>query len=360
MNIFLRFTLHALRFTNDGFYMFKTTIGIDIGTKNLKVVCLETGINGYKLTAFGFLSCDEKKEQIAKFIKEAGIKTKDVRINIENPSLRIRRLDLPQMPDAELNEAVKWGCRKFVAGSVEDYEFRYTRINTEDLKLSDKIPLIVFAIKRDAIKACVDFTKEIGLAYPKIIEPNASAIASIFDNCSGVSREDYNIIIDIGSFHALFVVMGKRGFLFSRPLAGSADSNLIAQIARDIGTDSEKAGEIKDSYFGVGGAVKHELSEQQNSVLKNTISHFYSRFALEVQRSLDGFTQMFGKKNISEISLCGGGAYYTELKEFLNKNLNVPVEIFNPFKKINVKSSDMEMLKNSKALFAVACGLAVD
>src|SRR5204862_3313557 len=51
---------------------------------------------------------------------------------------------------------------------------------------------------------------------------------------------------------------------------------------------------------------------------------------LEVQRSIDFYLSQGSDRTVSKIFLCGGSANLKGLDEFLSRELNIPVEIFNP------------------------------
>lgn len=163
--------------------------------------------------------------------------------------------------------------------------------------------------------------------------------------------------MDVGNHLSFFVVMGKGGMIYSRPLSHCADEDLNRQLERDLGLPAEKAIEGKQQYMKEGTFSEDFALDGR---LKNTISHFYSRMAIEIQRSVDGFALLFEHRPIDHIYLCGGGAYYRGLIDYLTSTLGIPVSLFDPFQKIDTESFPGDALASRKALFAVACGLAVD
>lgn len=348
--------------------MAKTSIGIDIGTDNVKIVSLIDNGKQYKLDGYGVLGFHGDQEKLRDFIAGAAIHSKDVRINIEDASLKVRRLDLPVIPDSEMEESVKWGLRDIVEGDVEDFLFRYVKVDREDFELEKKIPLIVFAIKKSVVENVYKIAKGLGLPRPQVIEPDAGALSSIFGHLEGEKRENYNIIIDMGSFAVQLAVMGRGGLLFSRPLMGLAGGNFVDQISRDLGVSIKDAEAAKLAFLGNERTLEKtgtrvELKEETMTKLKNTYSHFCSKMALEIQRSIDGFFLLFERHKIANIYICGGGAYYPEMTSYLSKTLGINVATLDPFKKMDLSEysvAQIEKLKAAGALYAVACGLAVD
>ncbi|MBI4209807.1 MAG: pilus assembly protein PilM [Deltaproteobacteria bacterium] len=337
--------------------MAQISVGIDIGSKNVKVVCVEPLQEGYRLVAYGFYSYRGDAGRLRKVFRHHPIRSRDIRINIEDPSLKIRRVDLPPIPDSEWDRAVPWAVKDVIDGEVEDFVFRWAKIDSQDVRIAGKVSLMVFAIRRSAAKNRIRRVRESGLPSPQVVEPDVGALASIFDFCRGAQRDRYEVLMDVGNHLSFFVVMGKGGMIYSRPLSHCADEDLNRQLERDLGLPAEKAIEGKQQYMKEGTFSEDFALDGR---LKNTISHFYSRMAIEIQRSVDGFALLFEHRPIDHIYLCGGGAYYRGLIDYLTSTLGIPVSLFDPFQKIDTESFPGDALASRKALFAVACGLAVD
>ena len=227
-------------------------------------------------------------------------------------------------------------------------------MDKEDFELAEKIPYVVFAIAKTIVGARFKLAKKIGLKKPEIIEPNAAALASIYYNCNAIPKDSLSVFVDIANGVSLFTVMGKKSIMFSRPMNACADRDLLDQISRDLGVDNKKAEELKMNYF------KLENVESEDQRLKNTISHFFTKLAIEVQRSIDNFTLMFKKSSISKVFICGNGAYYKGFDDYLGKTVGLTVLKFDPFECIDTSEYSAEDLGEKKSLFTVAAGLAID
>jgi len=331
-------------------------VGIDIGNEVVKIVCLDKTEGKYKLDAIGSFTYQGDMEKLKSFFDKANIEDKDIRVNIEDSSLKIRRLDIPPMEDKEMQESVKWGLKDVVEGDVEDYFYKYIKIDESDLKIDKKIPLIVFAVKKNAVNDRISVVEGLGLKNPKIIEPNAGALNVLYDYTRQGEQEENMAIVDLGSSFSLFVVMGKNSILFSRPLSGCSDSYLVDHIARDLGVSIKEAADVKTKFIFNPDTIDSDTLTK----VKNTVLHFQSRLALEIQRSIDGYSLVFVGKKVSSILLTGGGAYYHGLRDYLKETLGFKVELYDPFKGININKFANSNIDKKKAIYAIACGLALD
>ncbi len=85
-----------------------------------------------------------------------------------------------------------------------------------------------------------------------------------------------------------------------------------------------------------------------------------SELATELRRSLDYYRSRSQGRNVDRILLCGGTASMPDIDQFLSRELQVPVEVANPFAHLNIsaKHYDAEYLASIGPLFAIAVGLA--
>ena len=85
--------------------------------------------------------------------------------------------------------------------------------------------------------------------------------------------------------------------------------------------------------------------------------------ALEVKKTIDFYraTAAEGDTTIQKILLAGGGSKLPGLGEFLSRRFEIPVEVFNPFRQIEVdnKKFDPDYMKEIIPEMAVAVGLAL-
>lgn len=333
------------------------TIGVDIGNESIKVICLENGGDRPKLAGLGYYAHQGAKDKLATFIADSELPKGELRLNVEDSSLKIRRLDLPEMPDDELGEAVKWGLKDYLTGDLDDYAFQFIKIDKADLDVKGKVPLVAFAINQASIDARMQFIESVGLKDPAVMEPDAGALASIFYHNRGDLIESCEVVIDLGRHAALFAMMGKKSLLFSRPLAGCGGKDLIDQISRDLAVTVEEATAIKLNFMR---GVDTGLEEEKFNRLKNTVSHFFTHVSQNIQRSVSGYLLSFGKRQITNVFLCGEGAYLPGVAEFLQSNLGFSVSVLNPFEKIDTEDFAAGIYKGREALFAIACGLALN
>src|SRR3989338_10665458 len=87
------------------------TLGLDIGNRIVKLVRITRGKEN--LVSFcGKLEANPADSDFSKVLREYLAKHNllgmGVAASLDDPSLKIRKLELPEMPETDLKEAVKW------------------------------------------------------------------------------------------------------------------------------------------------------------------------------------------------------------------------------------------------------------
>lgn len=326
------------------------SVGIDLGATNVKVICFQKTEFGRELKAHGFFKRDNPKALVSS-LKVKEILSGSLRVNLDDPSVRIRQVFLPQVPKEELPEIIKWACKDLVTGPVDDYVYRY-HVTSGDGE-SNKIPYLIYAVPRSVVQQYLDSLNEMGLMRPSVVEPNSSALALDFLHNYSLGKNQRVILINLGGSSSHFMVVGFEGLLFSRPFGNISGSALTKQISRNLGVSEAQAENFK--ILGENG-----VKQEQKSGFKNTVSNFFTSTVLEIQRSLDLYQTQITGPTIEKIYFTGGTALLEGFAPYVSKTLNMRVEMLDPFEKIDLgEFAGTEVLKKNRNFYGIACGLAL-
>ncbi|QQR81207.1 MAG: pilus assembly protein PilM [Deltaproteobacteria bacterium] len=295
----------------------KDLVGMDLGHTSVKMVRIKhksSGMDEAQQWLFEGAVSTKNPENVAafrKFLRKHNLDHASVVCNIEDPSLKIRRVDLPKMPASDVPDAIRWQMRDVVDGPVNEFVVRYTVI--EDYQNGDvkKTAYVAYAIRKNIIQAQTDFLKKIGLDVVAI-EPTSVSLVAAFDRLEDWEEDQFYAIVDIGEVKSFFIVLNAGKLFFSRPLmsvCGSAYRNM----------ENDKPG-------------------------------FYTQCAVEIQKSIDGFSLVFRRDKIDGLYLCGGGADIPEFCEALQQALAIPTKVLSPAQKLT--------MKDGSCLYDTAIGLA--
>lgn len=283
------------------------------------------------------------------FLVANGLGGARVVCNIEDSSLKIRRVDLPKMPDGDLREAIRWQLRDVLEGPATDYVLRYSVIEEYLSGETKKLALVAYAIKKEIIQERVQFLKGLSL-IPEAIEPTSVSLIAAFHEIHGWKTGEFYGLIDLGESKSVFLAMGEGKLYFSRPLAGISGRDLQSVLAKEFGLSEDDAGRLKRHLFE-GSPPAGPLSGLKERAEALTAS-FYTQICLETQRSLDAFFLMFRKEKIHHLFLCGGGATMPGLSAAMSRNLALETSVLDPRKKFGETAP-------LSHLFDAALGLAL-
>jgi type IV pilus assembly protein PilM len=128
-------------------------------------------------------------------------------------------------------------------------------------------------------------------------------------------------------------------------------SQMTEEIQRQLHVDHEEAEKVK-----VG--TKVDLSSQP--IIQNVLKTACESLAVEIGNSLDFFQSTTTYEKIGRLYLSGGGSKIKDFDIILQQQIGIPVEVVNPFKKIDYsgRNFDLEYLREIGPIMAVGVGLA--
>jgi type IV pilus assembly protein PilM len=147
-----------------------------------------------------------------------------------------------------------------------------------------------------------------------------------------------NVIKDGMSIFARDISMGGR--------------QLTERIQREFGVSYERAENIK-----IGANIEGIDLEKINYIFKMASETYVQ----EIRRTLDFFLSTMVNENIEKIYISGGSSKIPGLVKLLEKQMEIPVEIVNPFNNIkwDDRVFDPEYMAYIAPQMAVAVGLAL-
>jgi len=335
----------------------KESLGCDIGASSIKFARLKNSKEGLSLEALGIFEADilsgnEVAIQRAQaFLKENELIGSHASVNIEDKSLRIRRMDIPDMPAGDLKIAIKWNFREYVDGPIEKFVVNYSDLNRVSGD-ADKKPFLAFAVSIDSVNKIVALIKQVGLR-PVAVEPNATAMLAAYNHNLGWEEGRFDVMIDFGKDLANFIVLGNSSLLFSRPILPAGYSNLVRIASKDLACTGEEAQNLLKQYL----ADQKAAGEEKAAIIAGSLAVFMGQIVVDIQRSIDAFCIMFGAEKVDNIYISGGGSLLPNIDEYISKNLGVKTFLFNPMARIDMGAMG-GFVKNPQ-LYTVAIGLAI-
>lgn len=337
-------------------------LGIDFEAGIARIVRLTRLEDGsYVLAAFGHVhfdpknfSTDDRKRFLGEILRVGG-GLRHVAVNVEDPSLRIRRMVLPKMPDEDMREAIKWNFREHIDVPIEKYMVGY--IPMRGVVEGNKVAVVAYGVAKGVVD---DYSNKFRSMRLKLVslEPVASALLASLHVNSLLDDEGYHVCILFEEEVSYFSICRKDLLLFSRPLAGISHEAFVKSINRDLNVDDASARKMIEEWMSNGSEGAPPAGDLQGK-FQATTKHFFSKLVIEIQRSIDAFCIQCGVEKIDKIHVCGYGAIYPDLTVHMRTTLGIPTEIFDPLSKLIDKNRVGADLQKTAPFYAVAAGLAM-
>ena len=356
--------------------------GIDISDLSIKIVKLKKKRRGFELACFGEVPVKQgiinkgeikKEDALIKIIKKAiskqeNLKTPYAIVSLPEEKAFLKVIQMPKMKSEELKEAIYFEAENYIPLSLEKVCFDFQVVPAANTKQTH-LEVLVAALPKTIVEPYVSCLKEAGVR-PVSLEIESSAITRAL-----IKQERSRVpilLIDLGLTRTSFIVFSGNSLRFTSSISISS-KKFTEAISQFLDIDLKKAEKLKIKY-GLLGSKKVILRGKKDSkqfkkeiITENKIFEalipILTNLTKQIRKYLDFYRSHASQerlssngKGVEKILLCGGGAYLKELDIFLSSELNLPVEIGNPW--INI--SKQPLLPPEKSLkYTTAIGLAL-
>lgn len=354
------------------------TIGIDIGSHAIKVVQIAATRNGYLLTRAGStLTPPEAVKQgviddrvavaeaIRTLLDTLGIRASLAVAAVAGPSVVVRQVQLPAMPEGQLRKSIYWEARNYISFPVEDCLLDFQILGTQAGDGTPKMDVMLVATPRALVDSRVEALEQAGLE-PIAVELESFALMRLTVDLIShlLHQEDTWALVDIGRASTQISLVSAGTFILSRSVAIAGDS-LTGAIAAALGVDNTHADAVKERETEVlldenARALLPPVGQQASRALEPVLE----QLVREIRRSFAFFDyqQQPGvpRQGVNRIILSGGSAKLTGLAPYLSEQLSVPVEPVDFTKGGRIMLPDgADELYPQMPLLATATGLAL-
>ena len=341
-------------------------IAIDIGSSAIKVLELSGGRNR-KISSIGFETLEPgvvedgeiaNLERVSEILQELLKKLKiflpgrRAAISMSGSSLLIKRTSIPAVPGAEMDAVIESEAEQVCHGELNDLYWR-AKVLSDQPSQEGTLPLLVVAAKRDILEQHIELVRMAGLRTG-VVDCDVLSTSNMFEYNYGVS-DSVICVVNVGASSSQLSLMHNGAYLYTReiPLGGK---DYTATIMESMGVDFENAEAMKLSASQGDSSVPAEVHTVINDFNEQLSSQAHS--AIEDFRHTEGSSMEIP---MTHAFFVGGGARVLGLDAAFAAALQVPVQLINPFHRIQAKSRkvDLEFLLNQGHLFGVAVGLGL-
>ena len=188
----------------------KDVIGLDIGCSSIKLVELRVDKKGYKLQNLAVSPLPPEAivdgalmdsvtiiDAIRNVIADSKTKTRDIVTSVSGHSVIVKKISLPFMTEAELEESIPWEAERYIPFDINDVniDFQIFGAAPENPEVMD---VVLVAAKKDIINDYVSIIMEAGL-NPVIIDTDSFALENMLAINYDLAKEETVAIVNVGA-----------------------------------------------------------------------------------------------------------------------------------------------------------------
>ena len=337
----------------------KTIVGLDIGSSSIKAVELKKSRGEVELVHIGLepLASDivvdsmivdsgSVSSAITKIFNENNIKSKAVATSVSGHSVIVKRIPMTTMDDSELAASISSEAAQHIPFDITDVNVDY-QILSEDS--GPQMDVLLVAVKKDKI---LNYTNVLSLAgkSPAVVDIDAFALQNCYEYNYEPSPSSTVALLNLGaSVMNINIVKGTTP-LFTRDVSvGGNQYTDSLQKELDLSFDDAESLKLGNKVGTVSEDAKMPILQQVTEII-----------VLEIQKTFDFFRATAAGEHIERIYLAGGSAKVPGLMEALRQEFSLPVEMLNPFQRIQAATGvATDLIDRNAGQLAIAVGLAL-
>jgi type IV pilus assembly protein PilM len=343
-------------------------VGVDIGTASIKVCQVKETRKGLGLVRLGYAALDPQVivdgqvmdsgavvEALQRVFHDAKIRQKECALSVSGQSVIIRKITVPMMTEAELEEQIQWEAEQHIPFDIKDVHVDYQVLRRR--AEASQMDLLLVAAKRDQIEEYAQLARTAKLK-PMVCDIDAFTVQNLFEYSRALPQDQTIAVINVGASLSSLNIIANGVSAFTREIANGGNV-ITEEIQKQLSVPREQA-----EAYKCGGSASPDDPSRAGMVpqqVVQVIEAVSDTIAAEIQRSLDFFMATSGEGEIARIYVTGGSANLAALARAIERRARVSVETWSPIEKLTIEAKEVDpaLLQTRAAQLSVALGLSL-
>lgn len=318
--------------------MAKNSIGLDIGSSSVKAVQLKSSKKGIELQAFGMeplmpqtivdgtiMDQTAVVDAIRTLWSRLRLKHKEVAVAIAGHSVIIKKISVPFMSKAELEEQVPYEAEHHIPFAKNDVELDYEVVVPQNA--AGQTELILVAAKKEVVQDYANVVRDAGL-NPVVVDVAAFTAQNAYEANYDLGPGETIVLINVGAAISNINIIRENVSLFTRDVTIGGNA-FTEEIQKQLSVSQDEA-----EAYKVGGSYdEHGVVPQE---VERIIEGVAEVMAGEFQRSLDFFLATAADTDVSKICLAGGSSKVSALHRAIERRSRLSVEVVDAWRRITI------------------------
>jgi len=340
-------------------------IGLDIGSSTVKAIelNLKGKDKGFELKGLGiaslppeaivqgaFLNSGEIVDTIREAVDSGGFKTKDVAVAVSGHSVIVKKVSLPTMNRAELEDQIQWEAEQYIPFDVNEVHLDFQILETSEGE--GQMDVLLVAAKKDLVDDYFQVISEAGL-NPTAIDVAAFAVENAYEHNYDEPDDEVVALVNIGAQVVNINVVERGVPAFTRDIT-TGGNQYTEEIQKALSVSFDEAERLK--LGGQGPDAQQDVVPQE---VEHAVRAVTDIVIGEIARSLDFYTATAADSRIAKVLLSGGGAKIVGLDSAFAERTGLIVEALDPLARmLPSKGFEPETLADLAPSLGVGIGLA--
>lgn len=341
---------------------------MDVGTTGIKIAELKKENNvpvlsnyaisydsSFVFQASGLEILDgQMGEIVGNLLKKGNFSTKRAVVGIPSFLALISFVDLPEMSQAELEQAVRFEANKYIPTPLNEVSLGWEIIGSykekpvegsQAIRQANKIQIMVVTVPKSSVESITKVIEKNGLDSMALEVENFATVRCLVGNDKGTF-----MIVNIGAKATNFTVVSNGVVRVTRSIdAGGVE--ISRAIASSLRVDIQRADKMKRS--------------SQINLLdgKDRVSSVVAPVAGMILDEIKRLRELYHKKNplskIEKLMFTGGTAKMHSLLEYFSRQMAMECQLGNSLARIGVEKKHEQIAKEVAPELTVAIGLAL-
>lgn len=332
----------------------KSIVGLDIGTHCIKAIELARDKYDYVITGYAQIEVNHeaaRQDAIAELMRVARFRSKRVATAVSGKNVIFRYVQMADMSDEKLVQAVRLEADKYIPFDVDEVELDVQKLaKVDDGSGKEEAKCLLTAAKKTVVADQAQMLIDLGL-QPVSVGVDGFALGNAWElgeqvNPGMQDPERTVALVDVGATKTSINILHDNISCFARevPMGGQ---DLTNALVRRLGIEAGQAEGMKRN------------PGDQLSVVEEAMGQVMEDLGNEINLSFDFFENQFDGE-VQEVWLTGGSALLPFLEESFEKIFEKRTKTWNPIEGLKVRADnvDVEALNQFAPQLAVAVGLA--
>ncbi|MGQ0701512.1 MAG: type IV pilus assembly protein PilM [Gemmatimonadales bacterium] len=311
----------------------RTSVGLDIGSGQIKVAVVSHGSGEPVLTKVAFAPLADDAivegevmdpsivaEAVRGLFQHAGLKPRHVITAVGGRDVIIKKIPMDRMKETEAREVIRWEAEQHVPFDMDNVELDFQILDPDGEGL--QMTVLLVAAKRELIDHKIALLAEIGVE-PSVIDVDAFALHNAFELSYPEGMSGVVGVVNIGHEMTNINILDEG----------------IPVLTRDLPVGTRRFREDLQRERGLSAAEADQVLQgfETSDVLAPFLQSRGEELAVGIERAA-AFLQTAARSSasLSRLYTSGGGARIPGLTQTLADRLRLPVEMANPLKRLQV------------------------